>query len=256
MKRSNMRKSAAGLYLAVAVSAAAVGAVAWLATAELETEDPGASSMPQLTASLPSSEPEEQVLIPRRDVPKEEPSSRPENFVVSFPETAELPSSEVTADLPEETVEVTKPVEDLPREPENAPLSWASPVDGVDVLNPFSHGELVKSRTLGEWRTHDGIDLPAAPGDPVRAAADGVVKDVWQDKRWGWTIEVEHGDVTAYYCGLGEAVKAAAGQQVKKGDIIGEAGNSSVLEASEEAHLHLGMKRDGKWIDPAEVLGI
>ena len=62
--------------------------------------------------------------------------------------------------------------------------------------------------------------------------------------------------MTAYYCGLGEDLKVKAGQQVKQGDVLGAAGNSSVLEASEEPHLHLGMKRDGKWIDPAEVLGL
>ena len=39
------------------------------------------------------------------------------------------------------------------------------------------------------------------------------------------------------------------------GDVIGKVGNSSVMEASEEPHLHLGMKQSGKWIDPAEVLG-
>lgn len=256
MKKTSLHRKAAGFYLAVAVSAAAVGAVAWLATVELEQEtDPG-SQLPQLTASVPPSEPEEAVIIPKRDVPKQEPSSEPENFIVTYPDTAATPSSGVTAEVPDEAAEAAKPVEDLPKEPEKAPLTWISPVEGIAVTNPYSNGELVKSRTLGEWRTHDGIDLPAAEGEKVKAAADGVVKDVRQDKRWGWTVEVEHGDVTAYYCGLSEAVKVTTGQQVKQGDALGEAGNTSVLEASEEPHLHLGMKRDGKWIDPAELLGL
>lgn len=258
MKKTGLRKNAAGLYLAVAVSAAAVGAVAWLATAGLETEpDPDAQIGSQLTASVPSSESEEEVIIPKSDVPKES-SSEPENFVVSFPDgTAEVTDgAEQTASLPEEDAEVVQPVSDLPKEEETQSLAWISPVDGSNVTNPYSNGELVKSRTLGEWRTHDGIDIAAAEGDTVKAVADGVVKDVRQDSRWGWTVEVEHGDVTVYYCGLAETVKVKAGQEVKQGDALGEVGNSSVLEASEEPHIHLAMKRDGKWIDPAEMLGL
>ena len=254
MRKTGMRRKAAGFYLAVAVSAAALGAVAWLASAELETEE--VQPVPQLTASVSSSEPAEEVLIPKRDVPKEETPSRPENYVVSYPDEVEpREESSKTAELPAEEVETAVPVEDIPKE-EKPALTWMSPVDGGKITNPHSNGELVKSRTLGEWRTHDGIDISAAEGDAVKAAADGTVKDVRKDSRWGWTIEVEHGDVTAFYCGLDEAVKAVAGQQVKQGDVIGKVGNSSVMEASEEPHLHLGMKRSGKWIDPAEVLGI
>lgn len=259
MRKTGMRRKAAGFYLAVAVSAAALGAAAWLASAELETEE--VQPAPQLTASVPSSEATEEVLIPKRDVPREETPSRPENYVVSYPDgtepraqLSEPPAEELsqTAELPAE-VETAAPAENIPKE--EPALTWASPVEGGRVTNPYSGGELVKSRTLGEWRTHDGIDISAAEGDPVKAAADGVVKDVRKDSRWGWVIEAEHGDVTVLYCGLDEAVKTAAGQQLKQGDIIGKVGNSSVMEASEEPHLHLSMKQSGKWIDPAEVLG-
>ena len=46
------------------------------------------------------------------------------------------------------------------------------------MTNPYSQGELVKSKTLGEWRTHDGIDLAAADGTPVVSIADGLVEAV------------------------------------------------------------------------------
>ena len=74
MRKTGMRRKAAGFYLAVAVSAAALGVAAWLASVELETEE--VQPAPQLTASVPSSEATEEVLIPKRDVPREEtPSS-------------------------------------------------------------------------------------------------------------------------------------------------------------------------------------
>lgn len=253
MRRTGLHKNPAGgkgLYLAIAVSAVAVGAVAWLASAGLEQEP----VQPEQVASLPASQAAEQVTVSREDVPKTE------NFVVSYPVSQAESSVPASEEVSQEVEETIHPVSDVPSEassgPESGEQGWMMPVEGARLTNPYSGGELVKSRTLGEWRTHDGIDLSAAAGEPVKAAADGTVKDVRMDSRWGYVVEVEHGDVTAYYCGLGEELKVKAGQQVKQGDVLGAAGNSSVLEASEEPHLHLGMKRDGKWIDPAEVLGL
>lgn len=251
MKKTGFRRNPAGgkgVYLAVAVSAAAVAGVAWLATNGLETEmDP--LTPPESTASYETSQDADQVAVSREDIPKTE------NFVVSYP--AET-SSEVTGSVSEaeedakQTMEVS--VEPAPSE-EPVATPWILPVEGA-VTNPYSNGELVKSRTLGEWRTHDGIDLAAADGTSVLAVADGTVQDVRLDSRWGYLVEVSHGDVTAYYCGLAEAIPVAKGQQVKQGDTLGQVGNTSVMEASEEPHLHLGMKQDGSWIDPAEKLGL
>lgn len=251
MKKTGFRKSPAGgkgVYLAVAVSAIAVAGVAWLATNGLETEMDPLTPL-ESTASYETSEDTEQVAVSREDVPKTE------NFVVSYP--AET-SSQVTGSVstPEEETEqvMEVPVESATSE-EQTIVSWILPVEGA-VTNPYSNGELVKSRTLGEWRTHDGVDLAAADGTPVLAAADGTVQDVRLDSRWGYLVEVAHGDVTAYYCGLAESIPVAKGQQVKQGDTLGQVGNTSVMEASEEPHLHLGMKQDGSWIDPAEKLGL
>lgn len=258
MKKTGLHKNPAGgkgVYLAIAVSAVAVGAVAWLATSGLSDEvDP--IMPPEQVASLPASEPTEQVTVSKDDVPKTE------NFVVSYPAS----DSSVTAELNEEEpsdgdavvteTQTEAPVESSQAEETPLTLNWASPVEGTSITNPYSNGELVKSRTLGEWRTHDGIDLAAAEGEAVKSAADGVVKDVRMDSRWGYVVEVEHGDVTAYYCGLSDAVKVQPGAEVKQGDVLGEVGNTSVVEASEEPHLHLGMKRESKWINPAEILGM
>lgn len=260
MKKTGFHKNPAGgkgVYLAIAVSAVAVGAVAWLATNSLTEE---IEPIPPLepVASLPeSNSTSRQVDVSKSDIP------RGENFVVSYPSessiTAELPQENGGDTQPDKPLEtVAEPSEDASSEASSEPAapSWTTPVAGTVVTNPYSNGELVKSRTLGEWRTHDGIDLAAAEGEPVKAAADGIVKDVRSDSRWGFVVEVEHGDVTAYYCGLADSVKVEPGAELKQGDQLGEVGNTSVVEASEEAHLHLGMKQDGKWIDPAAILGI
>ena len=128
------------------------------------------------------------------------------------------------------------------------------PADG-EILEAFSDGELVKSKTLSVWKTHDGIDIKAAEGTPVKSANDGKVADIREDSKWGVTIEVEYPEgITAIYCGLGSDVKVKKGQEVKMGDVLGSVGNSSIVESGEESHLHLGMKKDGEWIDPMSVI--
>ena len=57
------------------------------------------------------------------------------------------------------------------------------PLDG-NVAKGHSGGELVKYETLNEWRTHDGIDIEAAVGTEVKAAADGKVSKVFNDPLW------------------------------------------------------------------------
>lgn len=124
------------------------------------------------------------------------------------------------------------------------------------MTNPYSQGELVKSKTLGEWRTHDGIDLAAADGTPVVSIADGLVEAVREDARWGNTVEVNYGDYTAFYYGLGDEIQVKAGDAVTAGQTLAEAGNSSLIEAEEVPHIHLGIKKGGEWVDPAVLLGI
>ena len=62
------------------------------------------------------------------------------------------------------------------------------------------------------------------------------------------------GGITALYCGLNDDIKVKKGQEVALGDVIGSVGNSSLIEAAEEMHLHVGMKQDGEWIDPQSVI--
>ncbi|MEG2597022.1 MAG: M23 family metallopeptidase, partial [Oscillospiraceae bacterium] len=67
-------------------------------------------------------------------------------------------------------------------------------------------------------------------------------------------VEVEYPKGTVFYCGLADTVKVKKGQEVKLGDVLGEVGNTSVVETAEDFHLHLSMKKDNKWIDPMTVM--
>lgn len=124
------------------------------------------------------------------------------------------------------------------------------PVEG-QILNPFSHGELVKSKTLGVWKTHDGIDIGAPLGTEVKAMTNGTVSEIFTDPLWGICIAIDHGDgVIGCYFGLDKSVAVVVGQEVSCGDVIGAVGDTAEIEIAEESHIHFAIKKNGEWVDP------
>ncbi len=71
------------------------------------------------------------------------------------------------------------------------------------VLAPYSGDELVYNATLGDWRTHNGVDAAAAAGDEVPAVKGGRVSVVEDDALWGGVVEiVDANGCTWRYCGV------------------------------------------------------
>jgi murein DD-endopeptidase MepM/ murein hydrolase activator NlpD len=102
-----------------------------------------------------------------------------------------------------------------------------------------------------EWRLHAGVDLSAACGTPIRAAADGVVRSVSYDRSGGHRLVLAHaaGLTTHYLHARGYRVRT--GQRVARGQVVGTVGSTGW---STGCHLHLGVKRHGVLIDPATLL--
>ena len=124
------------------------------------------------------------------------------------------------------------------------------PLDGKTGTG-HSGGELVKYEALGEWRTHDGIDILGEVGSEIKASADGKIVSVTNDPLWGTVVEILHeGNVATIYSGLAPEVPVKAEDKVKAGDIIGTLGETNLAEVDKEAHLHFAMKENGKFIDP------
>lgn len=141
-------------------------------------------------------------------------------------------------------------------EPVSETFTGASvrPVNG-DILSAYSDGELVKSKTLSVWKTHDGIDIAAETGSAVKSAASGVVTSVTDDPLMGVTVVIDHGSgYEGYYCNLAYDVPVSEGDTVSAGTVIGEVGSTAEAEISEEPHLHFGVKKNGSWTDPADML--
>lgn len=123
-----------------------------------------------------------------------------------------------------------------------------------NVIKEFSDGKPVYSKTLGDWRVHDGVDFKADRGSLVKSITSGTVKDIYNDPSYGTTIVIEHDPgFVGYYSGLGDTTLVQKGDKVKAGDDIGSINNVPV-EISEEPHLHLMINKDGKFIDPILIL--
>ena len=116
------------------------------------------------------------------------------------------------------------------------------------VLAPYSGDELVYNVTLGDWRTHNGVDAAAAAGDEVPAVKGGRVSVVEDDALWGGVVEiVDANGCTWRYCGVTPG--CVVGGDVAAGDVIGVVA-AIPAEADLASHVHLECLKDGTWMKP------
>lgn len=134
-------------------------------------------------------------------------------------------------------------------------VTWQLPCSGK-IIAACSLSDLVYSATMNDWRTHNGIDIAAKVGDPVKAAADGTVSKVYEDELLGIVVEIDHGNgVSSVYANLQSYDFIRTGTKVKAGDIVGGVGKAGALEKDSEAHLHFEVHKNGEFINPAEFIG-
>ena len=139
---------------------------------------------------------------------------------------------------------------------EVGPAGLAIPVAGLKA------GQLVDTYTqarAGGARRHDAIDIMAAEGTPVVAAADGVVEKLFNSKGGGGiTVYVRSPDQrwSYYYAHLqGYAPGLAEGQQVKRGQLLGRVGHTGNANPA-GPHLHFAINRmepGEKWYDGTPI---
>jgi murein DD-endopeptidase MepM/ murein hydrolase activator NlpD len=100
---------------------------------------------------------------------------------------------------------------------------------------------------LHRARFHRGLDLAAAWGTPIRAAADGRVVSAGWHGGYGRQVALAHGgglDTTYSHM---SRILARAGEAVRRGQVIGFVGSSGL---STGPHVHFEARRNGKAIDP------
>ncbi|AZS79836.1 MULTISPECIES: peptidoglycan DD-metalloendopeptidase family protein [Achromobacter] len=155
------------------------------------------------------------------------------------PRPLDQPDSSTATNPPPDATPAPAPVEvkPAPRAADASVINWAWPASGpiVQTFNASSKG----------------IDISGALGDPITAAADGLVKYSGNGVRGlGNLIIVEHqnGFITAYAHNRSLLVKT--GQNVKRGAKIAELGQSDTTSP----RLHFEIRRQGTPVDPMQYL--
>jgi murein DD-endopeptidase MepM/ murein hydrolase activator NlpD len=108
-------------------------------------------------------------------------------------------------------------------------------------MDPFS----------GEGAFHTGVDISSQYGDSVRVSADGIVIEADERAGYGRLVVVDHGfGMTTYYGHL-SSFNVLAGQQVRRGDTIGNVGVSG---RSTGPHVHYEVRINGAPVNPMRYL--
>jgi murein DD-endopeptidase MepM/ murein hydrolase activator NlpD len=130
---------------------------------------------------------------------------------------------------------------------------WSWPV-ALGVAQRLSSGYGVRRDPFHGGRAfHGGIDIAAAIGTPVLAAADGEVIEVRQDSRFGKYVGIRHPDGTISRYGHLSRQTVREGQRVKAASMVGAVGSTG---RSTGPHLDFRVSRGGNRFDPLHLLSV
>lgn len=131
----------------------------------------------------------------------------------------------------------------------SVPLRLEALVDGGRLVSGVGWRG---GRMGGSGGYHEGLDITAPRGAPVRPAAGGVVAELGRDRGYGRFIRIRHGyGLETFYAHLSQFGRTVAvGSQVAPGDVIGYVGSTG---RSSGPHLHFEVRRFGRPIDPLAV---
>jgi len=123
---------------------------------------------------------------------------------------------------------------------------------------PLRHVRITSKFTYRRWhpilkryRPHHGTDFGAKTGTPLLAVYSGKVSFSGWMGGYGKVVKIKHPRGYESLYAHQSRIKVRRGQQVKKGQIIGYVGSTG---RSTGPHLHFGLKRNGKWVNPMRVL--
>ena len=128
---------------------------------------------------------------------------------------------------------------------ETVPRSW--PTLGV-LTSGFG---MRRSPITHTWKFHQGLDIGAARGTPVGAAAAGEVVRAEYTSGYGNLVEIDHGGGIVTRYGHNSRLLVEEGDAVLRGDVIATVGSTG---QSTGPHLHYEVHIDGEPVDPLEYI--
>ena len=106
----------------------------------------------------------------------------------------------------------------------------------------------------GRTKRHSGVDFALAPGNPIYVTGDGVVESVrFEFFGYGNNVVIDHGfGYKTRYAHL-KSIGVVEGMKVKRGECIGESGNSG---RSSGPHLHYEVIYKDRPVNPANYFDL
>ncbi|MHB1008677.1 MAG: peptidoglycan DD-metalloendopeptidase family protein [Propionibacteriaceae bacterium] len=132
-----------------------------------------------------------------------------------------------------------------------ASMALLMPASGP-VTSPYG---MRRHPLTGVWKLHDGTDIGAACGTPIRAAASGTVAALSFTGAYGNRVVIDHGvaspgRLTTAYAHAGGVV-VSVGDRVAAGQVIGTVGRTGLTTG---CHVHVQVWAGGRLVDPMTVI--
>ena len=126
-------------------------------------------------------------------------------------------------------------------------MAWPAP-GYYTITSPFGYRV---HPILGVTRFHSGVDIGVPTGGKVIAANDGIVIKTTYTSSYGNMVMIDHGGGIVTLYAHGSKIIATLGQEVKRGDVIMEAGSTGW---STGPHLHFEVRLDGEYQQPLDYI--
>ncbi len=126
---------------------------------------------------------------------------------------------------------------------------FGMPLRHIRITSGFSYRRY--HPILKRYRPHHGTDFGAKRGTPLLAVNSGkVIFSGWMGG-YGKVVKIKHGGGYVSLYAHQSRIRAKRGQNVKKGQVIGYVGSTG---RSTGPHLHFGLMKNGRWVNPMKVL--
>lgn len=233
-------KSGAPFYIALCCCVAVIGLVGYVG--RIASQKESADNVSNASAQIQAAETAGPIVTPVESQP---PTAAPKSEnKKSYVQTSAKMKQPTEPPKDESKKEEIKPE---PKAPE-----FSLPCKGT-VIKPMSADLLEYNTVLGDWRTHNGVDIALDTDENVTAVHSGVVTEMF-DGAMGETVIVDcKNGFTAVYACLSETDCVSVGSEISSGDVIGKAGTAG-SENVQDAHLHLELIKDGEYVNPCDYI--
>lgn len=154
----------------------------------------------------------------------------------------------------EESIEVATTAQEIISQIKEEKKKEEATINGIYLaVNPISGHITSRYGAREDIRdhTHQGLDIAAKIGTPIKAVADGTITHSGTMGGYGNLIIIDHGNgITSYYGHCNKLYKKV-GAKVSAGDVIAEVGSTG---NSTGPHLHFEIRQNGKYVNPQKYL--